>query len=139
MTGGGYLRRSVFGLRCSVFRFEDEDDDEKDPPTSISCLPSAVFLKRRLIIPIMLDNDSWIWFDARMKPEREGAHLDTVLGWENPANSLGRLESRPNPPTGMSALRSAGFPVPGQGQCQDAHFFSQFPHPASTNPWDFLN
>jgi len=40
-------------------------------------------------------------------------HLDTVLGRKVWAGSAGRLESRPNPRTGMSALRSAGFPACG--------------------------
>ena len=40
---------------------------------------------------------------------------DAVLGREVWAGSTGRLESRPNPRTGMSALRGAGFPACGFG------------------------
>src|SRR5579871_6199162 len=46
-------------------------------------------------------------------------HPGTVLGRRLEWYSNGRLESRPNPQTGMSALRSAGFPVPCRGKCQD--------------------
>jgi hypothetical protein len=48
-------------------------------------------------------------------PAFRWGQLDTVLGREVRAGIIGRLESRPNPRTGMSALRSAGFPVPQSG------------------------
>jgi len=70
-----------------------------------------------------------------IRPER---HLDTVLDWEAWAGSGGRLESHPNPQTGMSAprrrlssLRVPGTfqpPVenhgklrPGNGRCSQFH------------------
>jgi len=50
---------------------------------------------------------------AVLLPALLRTHLDTVLDRKVWAGSAGPLESRPNPRTGMSALRSAGFPACG--------------------------